>query len=142
MLEASVQFPSTLKRIRKISIIKEAEIEMMKLTAAPQDDKNVKIKTEKEMEMTTDLLAEAGVEEPKILGCRYRSIRTSSLLIIYLFLCTVNISNLKYSKNLYFIIFFYIIVDQFGYNDSCSWNDEIFLWNQVNIYIIRNLHLA
>lgn len=44
----------------------------------------VKSRTEKEMEMTTDLLAGAGVEEPKLLG-----IRSGILLKMYLILCIV-----------------------------------------------------
>ena len=88
MLEPTVKSHPKYKKIRKNSLIKESEIKMVRLTA-PQNDFDVKIKAEREMEMSTDLLAEAGVEEPKVFG-RRRSIKTGSLLIIYLSLCTVN----------------------------------------------------
>lgn len=104
MLEPKNKVASSLKKIRKISLIKEPEIKMVKLIV-PQDDFDVKMKAEREMEMTTDLLAEAGVEEPKVFG-HSRGIKTGIFLIIYLGLCTVIIIITRI-----IIIIYYAILD-------------------------------
>ena len=68
------------RKVLKIRIITDYDNMYERI---PNGDE-LKSRTEKEMEMTTDLLAEAGVEEPKLLG-----IRSGILLKTYLILCIV-----------------------------------------------------
>lgn len=79
MTTSSIVFSSKPRRIRKITIIKE-----MMYDRVSSGYEEVKMVAEREMDMTTDLLAGVGVEEPKILN-----IRSGILLKSYLVACTV-----------------------------------------------------
>lgn len=68
------------RRIRRISIIKLEDQMYEKLESSEE----VKMRAERELEMTTDLLVGAGVKEPRIL-----KIKSSLILKGYLLLCTV-----------------------------------------------------
>ena len=69
---------------KKVLRIKVIPAKMMYEKIQNNGENDVKMRTEREMAMTTDLLAEAGIEEPKMLG-----IRTGTLLKAYLSVCTV-----------------------------------------------------
>lgn len=68
------------RRIRRISVIKFEDQMYEKLESSDE----VKMRAERELEMTTDLLVGAGVKEPQTL-----KIKTGLILKGYLILCTV-----------------------------------------------------
>ena len=72
------------RKVLKIRIITENNNNYDDMYERIPNGDEVKNITEKEMQMTTDLLAGAGVEEPKLLG-----IRSGILLKTYLILCIV-----------------------------------------------------
>lgn len=86
------QSSSHRKKVIKIKVIpanKEKKMTMM-YEKIQSNEEDVKTRTEREMKMTTDLLAEAGIVEPKTLG-----IKTGTLLKLYLFICTVTLLAFK-----------------------------------------------
>ena len=99
------------KKVIKIKAIPTTitTTEMMYEKVQTKEDDNVKIRAEREMEMTTNLLAEAGIEEPKLLG-----IRSGILLKSYLIACTVTKKYIIKESKVF--ISFYV-----GY--ECVYND-------------------
>ena len=63
------------------------------------DNGNDKMRAEREREISTDLLAMTGVEEPKVF-----KVRAAMILKIYLAICTVKLKNII--KNLFIFIYF------------------------------------
>ena len=82
-----------------------------------------KSRAEREMNLATDLLAEAGLEEPKIL---FGKISSGTFLKSYLILCTVNPCILDLFTN--------VLDCQFIYDDGCEWETESLLFSQISIH--------